>query len=617
MWNHTTRTTCAALLAAVWAIGPASSAQEEGPWPSSRYMGAPAELIEAPNGAIVNEELLAELPKVAWTSGPEIENPVEGVYVLGGYLISACIVVEAEDGLVVFDTGDTKHDGEVLLEAIRTFSDKPVRAIVYGHSHYCFGAGVMAAGGEDVMVIGHPGLNAVVTENMTGGGAPAFYPEIGPLLTARALQQFNTFLPSEGPDAWFSPTNISAGELAFLPVTHPVEDGEVLDVLGIEMQFFTRYGTDDKVHTTAWLPERKICIQNALWSTPPNLYSIRGDLYRDPREWYRCVRIVRDLEPEVLVGYGHRPIVGKEKIRSTLTSYMDGISFVLDQSLRHIVAGYGPEDLRHMIRMPDYLAADPHNFQSYGELSFQTPAIFYYAVGWYDGDAATIFRPSPYEEAVRLVDLLGGDDEVLAKAETAYDRKEYAWAAQLVNYVYELDPGRQEVRLLKAKILRRLAYLSTGANARSHLLTTALALEGKVTVPRIFPPQPQVIAAQPETFVDYYRIRLDPRKSADTDEVLEFRFHGDDTPVGLHVRRAVAEFLPDPGAHYQPADIVLSLSGETWAKLYLNSVPIDELIESGEIEVQLGSKEEAIRVFACFDEYRPERAVLVRPHLHG
>jgi linear primary-alkylsulfatase len=593
-----------------------SLAQEDTESPSSRYMGAPAELVTAPNGAIVNREVLEQLPKTAWTSGPEIENPAEGVYVLGGYLISACIVVEAEDGLIVFDTGDTKADGQHLLEAIRTFSDKPIRAIVYGHSHYCFGAGVMAEGNPDVMVIGHPDLNDIVTENLTGGGAPAFYPEIGPLLTSRALQQFNQFLPDEGPDAWFSPTNLSSGELAFLPVNRPVEDGETLDVLGIRMQFFTRYGTDDKAHTTAWLPDRKICIQNALWNTPPNLYSIRGDLYRDPREWYECVRVVRDLEPEVLVGYGHRPIVGREKIRRTLNAYMDGISFVLDQTLRHILGGYGPEDLRHMIRMPEYLAEDPHNFQSYGELSFQSPAIFYFAVGWYNGDAATIFRPSPQEEAERLVELIGGRERVLEEAQAAFDRKEYAWAAQLVNYLYRLDPQDSEVRQFKAKVLRQLAYLSTGANARSHLLSQARALEGKVTIPRLIPPSPEVIAASPETFVNYFRVRIDPKKSGETDAVIHFNFTGDHDTVGLHVRRAVAEFLAEPSEHYQPADIVLALSGEAWAKLYLSRATLPDLVESGEVEVRRGTVEQADKVIGLFDRYDPEKAVLIRPHLH-
>lgn len=584
--------------------------------PSSRYMGGPAELVTAPNGAIVNKELLETLPKVSWPDGPAIENPVEGVYVLGGYLNAAVIVVEADDGLIFFDTGDSKKDGKKLLAAIRTVSDKPVKAIVYGHSHFVFGSGVIVEGNEDVVIYGHPNLNDVVSTNQSSGGAPAYFPEISPYLTARAVQQFNNFLPDEGPDAWYAATNVELGETAFLPVNRPVQDGEIIDVLGIRMQFFTKYGTDDNVHTTVWLPDRKVAIQLALWSTIPNLYSIRGDLFRDAREWAQLVKLVRDLEPEALVGYAHRPIVGKDKIRNTLTDYLDGISFILDQSLRLILAGYGPDDLRHMIKMPGYLAKDPHNFESYGELSFQTPAIYYHAVGWWDGDAATIFRPSPQEEAERIVKLIGGRDKVLKEAQKAYDKKEYAWAAQLVNYIYKLNPKDKDARIFKAKVLRKLAYLSTGANSRSHLLTQALTLEGKIVVPRLIPPQPEFIAAGPETTVNYFRVRIDPEKSGETDKVIVFDFQGDHKTVGLHIRRAVAEYLDDPDEHYKPADVIMSLSGKAWGKLYLSQATVQELVKSKEIEMRRGSSEEAGRLIGLFDKYRPEKAVLVAPHLH-
>ena len=606
------------LLSAAFAIGMIANVQATDiSVPSSRYMGGPAELVTAPNGAIVNKEVLDRLPITGWTKGPEIEKPVEGVYVLGGYLISACVVVEAEDGLIVFDTGDTKKDGEHLLEAIRTFSDKPIKAIVYGHSHYTLGAGAMVDGNEDIPVYGHPDMNDVVNQNIASGGAPAFYPEISPLLTARALQQFNAFLPEEGPDAWYNPTNLSVGEVAYLPVNHPVEDGEIIDVLGIKMQFFTKWGTDDKVHTTVWLPDRKIMIETALWNTPPNMYTTRGDLFRDAREWASLVRLVRNLEPEALIGFAHRPLVGKEKIQETLNAYLDGIAFTLDQSLRHILAGYGPDDLRHMIKMPEYLDQEPHNFQSYGELSFQSPAIFYHAVGWYDGDAANLFRPSPEEEAERLVALIGGPEKVMAAARDAYDKKEYAWAAKLINYLYKLDKEDKAVRQFKADVLRKLAYLSTGANARSHLITQALALEGKITVPRLVPPQAEFIAAAPQDSVDYFRVRIDPKKSGMTDKVLRLEFTDGDKPVvGLHVRRAIAEFLPAPDDHFRRADITIALTGEAWAALYLSQTTIAEMVANGSAEIKTGDPQEVIELFDIFDRYHPEKAVLVAPHLH-
>ena len=74
---------------------------------------------------------------------------------------------------------------------------------------------------------------------------------MGPYLTARALTQFNAYMPREGPDAYVVPTNLTKTDpSAFLPVNTPVQDGEEMTLLGIKCKFFTKYGSDDKVHTT-------------------------------------------------------------------------------------------------------------------------------------------------------------------------------------------------------------------------------------------------------------------------------------------------------------------------------------------------------------------------------
>jgi len=597
-------------------LGIVSTAQakeaEKSALPPTPYMGGPVELGEAPNGAITNKRILDGINEVAWLE-PTIEEPVEGIWVFGGYGLAPIAVIDTDEGLIAFDTGDTKHDGELLLEAIRTVSDKPVKAIIYGHSHTCFGAGVLAEGQEDLTIIGHPNLNDVVEANMKAAGAPAYFPEIGPYLTARMLIQFNAFMPNEGPDAWAVPTTFPEDfELAFLPVNTPVEDGQEMTVLGQKMQFFTKYGSDDKVHTTVWLPDRKIIFTTLLWSSPPQLYSVRGDVFRDPREWIAGLKFTRDLEPEVLISAAARPVVGKEEVRNRLEGYLDGASFVLDQTLRGILGGKGPDELRDLVRLPDYLREVPNNLESYGEVSSYPPAIHYQAVGWYDNDAANLAPVSPMDEAERIVPLMGGRDGVLDAAKKAMDKKEYAWAAQLVNYLYRLDPQDEEVRALKAEALRQMAYVSTGANNRAHLMSQALALEGKVTLPKVVPPAPETIAAFPTTFVDYFRVRIDPVKSGETDQVLRFDFP-DGESVGLHVRRAVAEFIEDPEAYPREADIVLELSGEAWAKVYLSAEPVDELIKSSDIILTAGDAAEAARVLSLFDRYDPARAVVIPP----
>jgi len=249
------------------------------------------------------------------------------------------------------------------------------------------------------------------------------------------------------------------------------------------------------VHTTVWLPDRKIVFTTLLWSSPPQLYSVRGDVFRDPRVWIAGLKFTRDLEAAVLISAAARPVVGKDNIRETLQGYLDGASFVLDQSLRGILGGKGPDELRHLVRFPKYLDEVPNNLQNYGEISSYSPAIYYQAVGWYDNDAANLKRVAPDDEARRMVALIGGRARVMAAANDALEKHEFAWAAQLVNYLYRIDPQDKEVRTVKAEALRQMAYVSTGGNDRAHLMSQALALEGKVTIPRLIPPPPEQISA--------------------------------------------------------------------------------------------------------------------------
>ena len=362
-----------------------------------------------------------------------------------------------------------------------------------------------------------------------------------------------------------------------------------MTILGVRMQFFTKYGSDDKYHTTVWLPDRKILLTTMLWSSPPQLYSLRGDLFRDPREWIDGLRFNMDLNPEVLVSAASRPIVGTEKIQQTLQDYMDGAMFVLDQSLRGILHGLGPDDLRHFVKFPKYLDEAPINLQSYGEISTYSPAIFYHAVGWYDNDAANLKPLAPADEARRLVPLMGGREKVIEATKDALEKKEYAWAAKLANQLYLIDNQDKEARQLKADALRQMAYVTTGANDRAHLISQALALEGKISIARLIPPSNATIIASPTRFVDYFRVRIDPEKSGETNKFLRFDFT-DGTSAGLHVRRAVAEFVPEPDKYKRMPDITLSMSPEVWTKIYLSRALPQDLIKNGEIKVTGKSK---------------------------
>ncbi len=98
-------------------------------------------------------------------------------------------------------------------------------------------------------------------------------------------------------------------------------------------------------------------------------------------------------------------------------------------------------------------------------------------------------------------------------------------------------------------------------------------------------------------------------RSGETDRFVRFDF-ADGTTAGLHIRRAVAEFVVEPGKYIRKPDVTLAMSGETWASLYLSRVTPEDLIKSGDLKVT-GDPAEAARLINLFDRYSPERAVVI------
>ena len=577
----------------------------------SPYMGGNVELVTAPNGAIVNSKVLEIWPNITY-SEPTTEELTDGVWCIGGFSLANTTVIEGDDGLIVYDTGDTKEEGEHIREAIEKISDKPIKVIIYSHSHYALGAGALVDNPEDVLVIGHPKLNETVETNMRGGGSPSAIPEVGPIMTSRVLIQLNNLLPDEGKDAGLM-AKLEVGQpIAFLPANKTVQNGETLELLGIELQFFTEYISDD-YNLTVHVPEKGLVMNNFFWPGTPNIYTLRGAVYRDPLIWREGLKVIRDLQPEILSSTHTRAIIGKEEIMKRLTGYMDQLTLVYDQTLRGILGGLTPDELRHAIYIPEHMQNIPENAQTYGEVIHFPEAIYQYVIGWFDWDVTKLFAVGPKDEAERLVNLMGGQKKVIKAARTALDKKEFAWGAQLIQYVYLLEPTNKEVRELKAELLRQMAYRTTGSIARAFLLTEALTLEGKASYPKLMPPSPETIAASPETFVDYYRVRIDPKKSENTDKVIEFVFTDKgNKSVGLHVRGGIAEYIPVPANYYKETDYIIKLDSETWPELYLNSVTLQEALDNGKVDVE-GNPGEIIALLDMFDKFQPTKNYKIPP----
>jgi alkyl sulfatase BDS1-like metallo-beta-lactamase superfamily hydrolase len=560
-------------------------------------MGAPVQLGKAENGAIVNQ---AALDAHAKTFPPREETVkvADNIWVLQNPSAAAAFIV-GTDGVIVWESGDNLEDGRHYRAEIRKVTDKPIKAVMYSHSHEVLGTTTLIEGEKDVLIIGHPNVN----KNLQTSGVGAYFPETEPLQWARVYQYFNMFLPNQGPDAKWGLT-IELAERGFVPVNHPVQNREEMTVADIRFQFFTEGSTDSDDTMTVWLPDQKVALNNVLWPYSPNIYTPRGSLWRDPRAWRDATRVLRDLQPELLIGQPTLTLKGKDEIFAHLNNYIDFSNLMLDQTLRGMLRGLGPEDLIDFVQLPEHLQKDPYLAEIYGLFCWYPPYIAQFALGWWDGDAATLFRLPRKEVALRLVPALGGRDKVLALARNAQQNKEYAWALELVGYLWRLDPSDAELRTLKADLMRTAAQNTTSMIARPLSLTAALALESKVEVPRLVPPTlAQIKSFEPGEFVNRHRVRIDPVRAKDTDAMIRFEFtDAANKAVALHIRRGVVEYTDNSDRYYRKPDFILVLTRETWTKLHLNQATVAQLAASGELKVT-GDAAACDRVLDLFDKF--------------
>src|SRR5262249_17904610 len=97
-------------------------------------------------------------------------------------------------------------------------------------------------------------------------------------------------------------------------------------------------------------------------------------------------------------------------------------------------------------------------------------------VGWFDGNATELFPLPSKDRASKLVDLIGGPQQVLAHGREALAAKEFKWAAELADYVLANDSTNAGAKRIKAQALIELGERQINAIARNYSLSSAMYL---------------------------------------------------------------------------------------------------------------------------------------------
>ena len=174
-------------------------------------------------------------------------------------------------------------------------------------------------------------------------------------------------------------------------------------------------------------------------------------------------------------------------------------------------------------------------------------------MGWYNSHPSDLNNLPDLQASIRYVDLMGGADNVITKAKTAFDRGEYRWVAELLKHVVFAYEAKQlnydanydycnscnetstdtDAKLLLADTLEQLGYQAESGPWRSEYLQGAAELRAMVINPSADKPNaletatPDVIEKMSiDKLLDFLAIQLDADFANDKSMRIRFGFSG-------------------------------------------------------------------------------------------
>ena len=550
------------------------------------------ELPPYPGQTSIHPKLLATND---YWSPPAVHQVTDNVWVAVGYDMANSIMIEGDDGLIIVDTLSTYEKAKEVITEFRKITDKPVKAIIYTHGHldHVHGTAAFLEEGEDVEIYAHDShLDFYINENSV----------LGPIASMRSAHVAGAFLPTEGPDrsnmGVFAPATL--GTIAYVAPTQTFSDELEVEISGVKLKMvFVAGESSDQIYV--WLPDEEVLlIGDNIYAIIPNIYTLRGAVYRDPMNYVNALDKMIPLDAEYLVPSHVKPVTGKENVKDILVSTRDATQYIYDQTIRGMNQGYTADELSRMIQLPEHLDNHPWLTKTRNDVSTHVKTIYYGNLGWYEGNSAFLNTISLEDRSHKIVDGFGGVDTTISSIRDAIDSGEYQWAAELGAYVLNVEPDNPKAKLLQAYVLRVLSFNSEGMVERHSLLTDALKLEGKITiVPGAFTQSsPEQMAELPiEKLIKFLPTKLDPKKAAGIDMILGVTYSDIDMSFTLHVRNSILAVTD--GAPESP-DMTLVLDSDTHKLIVGGHLGILDAIESGQAELS-GDIDDLVDFLNLFD----------------
>jgi alkyl sulfatase BDS1-like metallo-beta-lactamase superfamily hydrolase len=528
-----------------------------------------ANVVTAPNGARVHRDHLAQNDVIR----REFYEVRPGAWCFVGNGLSNQTFIDAPEGIIAFDTGESVQEMALALAELRTRTDRPIAAVVYTHFHYVEGTQAVLDEGNHAVPLPIFGHRRIALNKARTSG------EIAPAYGRGLVEQFAIVMPQDGPDglvnvglgfSYRNPAHAPATP-GYLPVTRELPDEGEVTIAG-ERVLVRHSPSDSDDSVNFFFPRTGVCVHNTVWPLLFNVFAIRGEEYRDPRVLIPGIENIIAWAPEHLIATHGPPLSGRDDIRTKSERYRDSIQFMWDQTVRAINKGWTMDEIATRVALPPLYDQDYLTSERYGVAEHHLRQIYTGLRGWFDGEESKLFPLEPGERFARLIEGFGGRAEVSRQASAALDSDDIRWGVEMATWLVRSDGATDADRGLLARGLRLVAERTPAANIRNWAITRARHLDGQTPMDRFMTHSfgaKTIAHAASVDLVHTLRVLLDPAKAEGVSAHLRIVVDGE--AAGLLVRNCVAVPTDGTGAAGEAsmtrATFVAVLSGkQKWSE---------------------------------------------------
>ncbi|WP_374570627.1 alkyl/aryl-sulfatase [Phenylobacterium sp.] len=506
------------------------------------------------------------------------------IYQVRGFDLANITFVQGDTGWIVIDTLTSEETAQAAYDLVsEKLGKRPITAIIITHSH---GDHFGGTGGlkpfmtADAPIIAPKGfMEAAVSENVIAG----------PAMGRRAQYQLGTPL-ARGPTGTVNSgigQGLAIGTQSLLPPTREIETtGTELTLDGVHLLFQVTPGTEAPAEMNIAFPDWKVVdmAENAN-ATQHNILTPRGAVVRDAKRWADGLTEAADMFAgyDVMITSHAWPRFGADAVAQFLAKHRDAYAYLHDQTVRMMNQGMTGDEIAAAIKLPPALEQAWYDRPYYGSFSFNSRAVYQYYMGWYDGNPVHLAPLTPQDGGKRYVEALGGAERVRELAKAAFDKGDYAWAAELLNREVFADAGDKAARELLARSYDQLAWQSENALWRNMYLTASQELREGVAKAQGLAGGGMAAALPTADIFSLMATRIDPAKAGDGAVKLAFVFPNRNEQVSVTVENGVLIHREAPPKG--PVDATLTVNRGDLLKALVTGEPLAGKIASGEAKI--------------------------------